>query len=300
MPGRPVEAPEDYDRRPAQEARRNPPLYLPLKTLTARNQSGNGRALKNSIQDDLNLKFNLAVFECKKAVKRAYDELRAKQRTPAGNVQFDIIVTPQTSELIYHHRTPQERRVPFDTVSFQGELKVPYYKWLSREASGHLYLTLCHVVVLAARVYGAQDRLLDLGSTWPGDSNTYTITCDTRLGHTEANNARVPFQILHELYVPKMSLVDDTVVQPLHPSIPIELLSRSLPMLGTNRASSFRYTKDIATTSAAKQNQKLQGYGVVYTFEWPWAEDPVATSAAIASPDPPTGLSLKRPHQYAH
>ena len=186
-----------------------------------------------------------------------------------ANAKLQIVVTPVTTELIYHHRTAQERRVPYDTVSFSATLELPYHHY-SREADGYFYLTLSHVLVLAARVYGAEDGILDFGDQPVTNETTYSLTCSARLGHTESTNSRIPFSTLQQLYVPRGPPLQLPINPPL-PSIPIELLSQALPALGTTRASALRYSKDIAMLSAARHNPKIEGYGVVYNFEWNWS-----------------------------
>jgi hypothetical protein len=275
--GRQIPAPEGYNRTLAREDRRRPVLNLPVQALRSRDQSGNKRALEDAVRHEMNLKFMAAMFELKKAVRYGYTEIatqmlaRGAAPLPA-DAKLQIVVTPVTTELIYHHRTAQERRVPYDTISFSATLQLPYFHY-SREAGGYFYLTLSHVLVLAARVYGAENGILDFGDQPVTNGATYSLTCSARLEHRESTNSRIPFSTLQQLYVPRGPPVQLPINPPL-PSIPIELLSQALPALGTTRASSLSYSKDIAMLSAARHNPKLEGYGVVYSFEWNWSSPP--------------------------
>jgi len=245
-----------------------------MQTLRSRDQSGNGRAFEDAVRKEMNLKFMAAMFELKKAVQFGYTEvaaqMAARQAAPLpANAKLQIVVTPNTTELIYHYRTAQERHVPYETVSFSATLDLPYHNY-SREANGYFYLTVSHVLVLATRVYGAQDGILDFGDKPVTNGTTYSLTCSTSLEPTEAKNPRIPFSTLQELYVPRGPPVELSTNPPL-PSISIDLLSDALPALGTTRASALRYSKDIAMLSAARHNPKIEGYGVVYNFEWNWS-----------------------------
>lgn len=292
---RPLSLPDSYDPSAAKAARRNPPLYLPLRALTQRDQRGNQHAVEHAVENTLNLHFVKALDELKRATKYTYDELR---RINGGwfydrGVRLTIIVTPLTNELIYHYKTPQERRVPYDTIDFRGEITVPYYERLSRTAIDYLHATLSHVVLMAARVYGAQGHLTDLNDVEKTDLHGF-MSSFVRLMYEESTNSNLPLRVLHELYLPKGP--QQTLSLP-----PIVDFARSLPKLGTQRASFYSYNPSLASTEAAVHNPKRQGWGVVYSFEWLWCCPDLSTDS---SPDSSSGAtnqppSLKRTHSNA-
>lgn len=296
---RPLSLPDSYDPSAAQAARRNPPLYLPLRALTQRDQRGDQHAVQRAVENTLNLHFVKALDEFKKAAKYAHEELR---RMHGGwvfdkSARLDILVTPLTNELIYHHRTPQERREPYDSIDFKGEFEIPYSKRLSRTAIDYLHTTLSHVIIMAARVYGAQGVLTDINQIVPlvRDKLLRLMNSSVRILHSESS---LPFNVLHELYVSRTSTSAESS-RALLP--PISEFARVLPRLGTQRVSSYRYDKKVASTEAAVHNPKQQGWGVVYSFEWLWccpdlSTDPPPNSSSGVTNQPP---SSKRTHSNA-
>jgi len=304
---RPLSLPDSYDPSAAKAARRNPPLYLPLRALSQRDQRGDQHALQHAVQNTLNLHFIKALDEFKKATKYAHDELRSIHNDWRFHylAELQIIVTPMTNEVIYHHRTPQEKRVPYDSIDFRAKIKVPYYEQLSRTAINYLNVTLSHVVLMAARVYGVQGPLIDVNDFDKMDSHALMFSYVV-LSQAQATESKLPLRVLHELYVPKTKQYENQSWWIL-PSI-LEF-ARSLPKLGTQQASSFRYNVDIENSEPSVHNPKRQGWGVVYTFEWPWCcpdsppyplpgtpLDFLPGSSSEATNQPP---SLKRTHSNA-
>ena len=297
---RPLSLPHSYDPSAAKAARRNPPLYLPLRALTQRDQRGDQHAVQHAVQNTLNLHFIKALDEFKKATKYVHDELRSIHYDWRFYflAQLQIIVTPMTNEVIYHHRTPQEHRIPYDSIDFRAKIEVPYYKQLSRTAINYLNVTLSHVVLMAARVYGVQGHLTDVNDFNKIDLHAVELFSYVVLSHTQATESKLPLRVLHELYVSKTKQYENQSWS-LLPSI-LEF-ARSLPKLGTEQASSFRYNVGIENSEPSVHNPKRQGWGVVYTFEWPWCcpdspPYPLPGSSSGATNQQP---SLKRTHSNA-
>jgi len=295
---RPLWLPDSYDRSAEQAARRNPPLHLPLRALMQRDHRGDLHAVRRAVENTLNLQFVKALDEFKKATKYAHDELR---REDDGwffdrRARLDIIVTPMTNEVIYDHKTPEEERIPYDSIDFKAKIKVPYYKQLSRTAINYLNVTLSHVVLMAARVYGVQGHLTDVNDFDKVDQHALMFSYVV-LFNAQATESNLPLRVLHDLYSPRT-----TSRTPL-PSI-VDF-ARSLPKLGTQHASSYRYDVQIASHQAAVHNPKRQGWGVVYSFEWLWCCPDLSTdsppnsqpgSSSEVTNEPP---SLKRTHSNA-
>jgi hypothetical protein len=224
-----------------------------------RERSGRTQPLRASMHASADAQFARALDELKKATKYTYDDLRESFLVDARitDARLEIEVIPLSSVIVYNVRTPRERRVTFDTIEFQGCLTVPHHRHLHRTTRGYLSLTLSHVTLMAARAYGAEQLLCDIGVTEEdhSDPSAVRMICSVRLSHDESYTHRW-LPTLHGLYQRTMP--------------PIETFAKTLPVLGGQLVGSFCHDEIIARASREAVHNG-QGFGVVYTFKWPWA-----------------------------
>jgi len=258
--------------------RKAPPLFLDPRALTQREYGQRG-AIRQPRERALNRAFEHALkaldIATSQAARLLYQNGMSLVVNTSDRPRLEIHLTAMVNARIYHHNTPAEYKVFYETISLEGYLNLGFYMHLPRDARRPINQAMADACIAAARALGASGFIMDVGPMPAANLNAIKPTTLNLTAILEEDDALVTgvvgnvlrllrgngrrithFQDYRTYLVP--FFVDSST-----PSL--EELARTLPELAGKRVSRFAFDERLEVDTASN-GVKGGGLGVVYTF----------------------------------